>query len=143
MKYVNKQKYIVKNQKNNETYFQDQINNLLDEKDDLEERVKMTQDEITNEKGRLRTQFNNKLKLEKKRIDANNKNSLMAISQLQSTVDELKECLNTQIDEKEIIQQDYKNQIKLLTEQNRIVNEKNQKEINVVHKNIEGTCRSL
>ena len=41
----------------------------------------MTQDEITNEKGRLRTQFNNKLKLEKKRIDANNKNSLMAISQ--------------------------------------------------------------
>ena len=67
----------------------------------------------------------------------------MTISQLQSTVDELKECLNTQIDEKEIIQQDYKNQIKLLTEQNRIVNEKNQKEINVVHKNIEKECAEV
>lgn len=122
---------------NNETYFQDQINNLLDEKDDLEERVKSTQDEIINEKNRLRTQFNNKLKLEKKRINDNNKNSLMAISQLQSNIDELKECLNTQIDEKEVIHQEYKNQIRLLTEQNRIVNERNQKEINTVHKNIE------
>ena len=127
MKYVNKQKTHREELENNETYFQDQINNLLDEKDELEERVKLTQDEITNEKDRLRTQFNNKLKLEKKRIDANNKNSLMAISQLQSTVDELKECLNTQIDEKEIIHQDYKNQIKLLTEQNRIANEKKSK----------------
>ena len=85
-------------------YFQEQIVSLTEERDDLS-------DQIFSEKERLRTEFVNKLNMEKKKLENRfgSKNSVAL--RLQTNVDKLQVQLQHQIEEKEMILDNHETQL--------------------------------
>lgn len=92
----------------NQEYFQEIIFALTEERDDFAEQVNSAQEQIFNEKERLRSDFANKVAAEKKRIESRygGKNSTR-LQQLQTTVDKLQEKLSSQLVEKEQLREQH------------------------------------
>jgi hypothetical protein len=114
----------------NQEYFQEQIFSLTEERDELFEQVNLSRDLVFNEKERLRSEFGKKITAEKKRLESlySSKNSATSV-RLQETVDKLQERLNTQLEEKERIREEYETQMNLLAEQHRKSSEQSQEDI--------------
>ena len=93
-------------------YFQEQIDVLTEERDELLEQVSLSQESSFQEKERLRSEFTKKLTIEKKRLESRygGKNTTQ-MTRLTATAEKLQDSLNHQLLEKDQIREAYESQL--------------------------------
>lgn len=93
-------------------YFQEQIDVLTEERDELLEQVSLSQESSFQEKERLRSEFTKKLTIEKKRLESRygGKNTTQ-MTRLTATVEKLQDSLNHQLLEKDQLRETYESQL--------------------------------
>ena len=86
----------------NEEYYQEQINTLAEERDQLSDQVVKAQEQLFQEKEKLRSNFINKLSKEKNAVEKRyaERNSGQ-LSRLTSTVEQLQQQLSREVEDKE------------------------------------------
>lgn len=118
-------------------YFQDQLSDLTEERDTLVDQVSNMRDELFSDKEKLRTEFAKKLATEKSRLETKYKGTSNTALKLQAALEKAQQRLNTMMEERDQMRDDYDNKITLLKEKLNAENELVQEETRKLRQSLE------